>query len=239
MCARVATAVPAEIALTDLDETIEPKKRNGHGGVRKGAGRPRIEEPRPWDIEGVSRSTYYLRVGFGGPQPGSGRPRKIKLTSPPKPPEVVFRSYLPSRSKGSFYMSGPATRAAHNSISNTPKLVTFGCILTKPQAFVYVGVSRTGIVKIGMSSQPHVRCGGLGVGLVFTVPVVVASAKLVETYALQELSALRGDSEWVECSPEVAIDAVCVAWMAAARMAHVNPLVTADEARMARVRMAA
>lgn len=232
--------------MTDIDETIEPKKSNGWGGARKGAGgprpgagRPRIQGPRPWDIEGISRSTWYQRVGFGGPQPGSGRPRKIRLPEPPRPVEVVFRSYLPSRSKGSFYLSGAGTRAAHNSISSPPKLVTFGCILTKPQAFVYVGASRTGIVKVGMSSQPHGRCKGLGIELVFTVPVVVAAAKMVETYAMQDLGALRGDSEWVECTPEDAIDAVCVAWMAAARMAHVNPLITADEARMARVRMAA
>lgn len=137
------------------------------------------------------------------------------------------------------YAKSPTARKERNTHTRRGKLTTSGSILHKAQAFVYVGVKRTGPIKIGMSSNPLARCKRLGIDLGFTVPVVVSSAKLVETYALQSLGALIGDSEWVHCSFDEAVDAVAVAWMAAGKIQHVNPAITADEARQLRVRMAA
>lgn len=133
------------------------------------------------------------------------------------------------------------SEAKHPHLGNAiwrPRLITKGAIRTKPEAFVYVGV-RQERIKIGMSSNPLSRCRSLGADLTFTVPVVVAAAKMVETYALQQLGARQGDGEWVVCTIDEAIDAVCVAWMTAGRAVHVNPLITDEEARLDRVRAAA
>lgn len=131
-------------------------------------------------------------------------------------------------SKGYFGKNEP--------IKAPPKL-TSGSLRDATEAFVYVGRCRkTGRIKIGMSSNPLQRAKGLVVELLFTVPVVVAQAKLVETCALRRLGALVGDTEWVSCEAESAIDAVCAGWIEASKVAHVNPMITAEEARLDRVK---
>lgn len=46
----------------DLIVPICPDEAFKHGGSRLGAGRPRIIGPRPWDVQGISRSTYDRRI---------------------------------------------------------------------------------------------------------------------------------------------------------------------------------
>jgi hypothetical protein len=133
------------------------------------------------------------------------------------------------------YLRSKSAIKTNNESEKARKLITFGSLRNPVEAFVYVGIRMDGIIKIGMSGRPHRRCRDLKISLLFTVPVVPVAAKLVETYALQGLGALVGDREWVKCSLDRAIDAVCTAWMAAGKIVHVNPLLTADQARAGRV----
>jgi hypothetical protein len=116
-----------------------------------------------------------------------------------------------------------------------PLKKSYGSLKGASQAFVYVG-SRHSRIKIGMSANPQRRCKNLGCILEFAVPVVVSAAKLVETFALRELGATIEDDEWVDCDVSAAISAVNAAWLTAANVTHTDPNLTAEEARLDRIR---
>jgi hypothetical protein len=125
--------------------------------------------------------------------------------------------------------------AGSREAEKVPPKVTFGSLKGVTEAFVYVGLKR-GRIKIGMSGTPSRRCQTLGCAMQYAIPVVPSAAKTVETFALQSLGATIEDDEWVDCSVEQAITAVRAAWAKAANLLHTDPQITADEARLDRIK---
>lgn len=106
------------------------------------------------------------------------------------------------------------------------------------RAWVYVGVSRRGLVKVGMSGDPERRCAGLHLRLHFAQEVVAAAAKDVEAEALRLLRRRQGDGEYGRFSADEAVAAVCRAYEAVARYRRVDPDLTEEEARLRRIGVA-
>jgi hypothetical protein len=104
--------------------------------------------------------------------------------------------------------------------------------------FVYVGQGSAGIIKVGMSCNPHRRCRkDFGIDLVGAVKVTREAAKEVETYALRALGARSGDTEWVRGRTGIeAMAAVKRARDEVGRFMHADPDLTPEEARIARSR---
>jgi hypothetical protein len=100
---------------------------------------------------------------------------------------------------------------------------------------VYVGVSRAGRVKVGMSASPQRRCAALGIRLFAEIPVVASVAKEVEQGALRLLGHRQHDGEWGHFTPEAAIAAVREAYALVGRAKRVDPGQTEAEARAMRV----
>lgn len=107
-----------------------------------------------------------------------------------------------------------------------------------PAYFVYVGQGSAGIIKVGMSCNPHRRCRkDFGIDLVGAVKVTREAAKEVETYALRALGARSGDTEWVRGRTGIeAMAAVKRARDEVGRFMHADPDLTPEEARIARSR---
>lgn len=219
--------------MTDINGTDEPKKRDGHGGVRKGAGRPITQAKCLWEVEGISRSTYYLQRGFGGPQPGSGRPRKIIQPVPSKTFAVHEGKNTP---RGPIVRKVVVTPAG----KQNQGITTGGSLSQFERAWVYVGVRKSdGLVKIGMSGNVPQRCRQLGISQFFAHPVMPGLAKLLESMALRRLGVLKSGSEWIFCKPEAAATAVVAARAELSRLCHADPDETPGEAYSRRKEMAA
>lgn len=219
--------------MTDNPKTTEPKKRNGWGGARDGAGRPNGAGPKPWDIEGVSRATYYRSHGFGGRQPGSGRPRN-PITPTPK---RIFAAH-----DGKSTPRGPVVSkmVVTPEGKRRPGITTTGALSQFERAWVYVGVRKSdSLVKVGMSGNVPQRCSQLGISQFFAHPVVPGLAKTLESMALRRLGAMKCGSEWVCCKPEDAAAAVVAARTELSRICHADPDETPIEAYNRRRGMAA
>ena len=122
--------------------------------------------------------------------------------------------------------------------SGSKPIRTWGYLRDCDVAFVYVGVSKRGEVKVGMSENPDRRCASLGVRLHYQHPVLPSAAKVVETRALAILGNRLGDGEWVLSSPGKAEAAVRAAYLEISRFRRASPYLTEDEARRERISLA-
>lgn len=154
---------------------------------------------------------------------------KLVISEPDLPPIITGR--MPRRSQrlasSQTYVNG--WQGPRNPIT------TMGTIGRPARAWIYVGEDKSGYrVKIGMSSGPIARCRHLGVSLYSALEVIPLAAKLVETEALRLLGHKIGDGEWVVAEPIDAASAVRRAKRIVARYTHVDPELTAEEARIRR-----
>lgn len=115
---------------------------------------------------------------------------------------------------------------------------TGGYLRNPERAWVYVGVARRGAVKIGMTADPARRARSLGVRMALVLEVVPSAAKEVEQEALRMVEAVRRQGEWFGADENAAIRAVRAAFDAVGRRQHVDPAITADQARKNRVALA-
>lgn len=113
-------------------------------------------------------------------------------------------------------------------------ITTHGCLRGAARAWVYVGVSAKGRVKIGMSGSPERRCADLHIRMVHAIEVVPPAAKEVETTALRILGKRQHEGEWVP-STAAAIEAVNQAFDLVKRSRWADPAEGEDEARLNRV----
>lgn len=188
-----------------------------------------VKLPRPEESSSLSKRTP--------------APKYNTLNYAVKGNEVIIRTEKRKGDKPGLKMLCPAHdrhsgRAGDGflNLRPPPKTTSGNLIGRVDRAFVYVGQRPDGTVKIGMSSIPYKRCAKqLKIDLMFSIPVTVEQAKRVETFALQNIGATVHDSEWVKCSLEQAVDAVCVAWRDVEKMFHVNPLITHEESRLERI----
>lgn len=102
-------------------------------------------------------------------------------------------------------------------------------------AWVYIGVSRTGRVKVGMSGDPERRCEDLGVRLFHCIQVVPAAAKVVETETLRLLRQEQAAGEWGSFTPEAAVRAAQKAFALVSLSRWTDPSITEEEARLQRI----
>jgi len=175
---------------------------------------------------------------WGGKRHGAGRKRKVR-PPPTGPSEPQFLHSPKVIDRVDFSKGGSGLLSLARCPKQRGKLITSGSIGEASCAFIYIGRKSDSVLKIGMTTRPEARCRELGVKLLWTIAVVGSSARMVETYAHQELGALQHDTEWVKCSYERAVKAVCLAWRKAERIAHVDPRITPDEARRKRVAICA
>lgn len=120
------------------------------------------------------------------------------------------------------------------------EILTMGAIPLDGEGFVYVGTSETGRIKVGMTSDPPGRANALGIEMRFLMPVVPAAAKEVETLTLQLLGHDQGDGEWLKSMDLLAVEqAVSTAMSILRRRIWVDPQLTEDDARKARIRLLA
>lgn len=116
---------------------------------------------------------------------------------------------------------------------------TTGCLSRKSAyAWIYVATGRGGVVKIGMSGDLNRRADALQATMRFSVPVIPAAARAVETAALRRLGRMSGDGEWVRDPLETVIQAVEAAMDEIRRFRHVDPHLTFEEARKLRISLA-
>jgi hypothetical protein len=119
-------------------------------------------------------------------------------------------------------------------------LTTTGHIATDGPAIVYAAATRDGRIKIGMTARRSQRMERLAARLIFAVEVVREAAKEIETYALRSLGHVRGDGEYVSrVSAAQATEAVKRAYRIVGAYRHVDPNLTDEQARQARIRAAA
>jgi transcription antitermination factor NusG len=115
---------------------------------------------------------------------------------------------------------------------------TTGTLRDAERAWVYVGVSRRGAVKVGMSADPDKRCAGLSIRLHYAQEVAPEAAREVETEALRRLGNRKYDGEWTVELPDDAVAAVMAAYQAVGAYRRVDPDLTDDEARARRISVA-
>lgn len=116
-------------------------------------------------------------------------------------------------------------------------LKTHGYLRGCEVGFVYVGISKSGRVKVGMSAAPEKRCESLKIHMIHAQPVVASVAKEVEQAALGILGKRQHEGEWGSFTPEEAIRAVREAYDRIGRARRVDPSLTEDEARALRAKL--
>jgi hypothetical protein len=105
------------------------------------------------------------------------------------------------------------------------------------ECYVYVAAGKKG-VKVGVSASPYARARTLGVKIHCIVEVVHAAALDVEGLALTMLGQYNDTrGEWVLASAEEAEAAVMAARDRVSRYRHADPRLTAEEARLQRIRL--
>jgi hypothetical protein len=116
-------------------------------------------------------------------------------------------------------------------------LTTTGYIAKDGTAYVYAAGTRDGLIKIGMTARKNQRIANLNARLIFAVEVVHAAAKEIETHALRLLGHGPGDGEYVaRITPSEATFAVKEAFRLVGGYRHVDPAMTEEEARKARIK---
>lgn len=136
------------------------------------------------------------------------------------------------------WTSQATTRVPPVRATRKPHAKTRGGLKPGQPGFVYVAVAR-GAVKIGVTSRPDGRARDLRAKMAHVVPVVPAAAIEVETMALDRLGRCHlAPSEWVSATVGEAIAAVDGAMAAVGRYRRVDPAITEDEARRARIALA-
>lgn len=126
----------------------------------------------------------------------------------------------------------PPLRSGYRTITTT------GYLRNPEKAWVYVGVAKSGRVKIGMSGDPEARCRRLGISLWSTQEVVPSAAKIVETESLRLLRREQADGEWGSFTPDAAVSAVKKAFRAVCLERWTDPTMTEAEARNWRIAQA-
>ena len=90
-----------------------------------------------------------------------------------------------------------------------------------------------------MTARKDQRIRNLAARLIFAVEVVRSAAKEIETHALRLLGQGAGDGEYVaRATPSEATFAVKEAFRLVGGYRHVDPALTEDDARKARIRAA-
>ena len=118
-------------------------------------------------------------------------------------------------------------------------LTTVGTIAEDGTAYVYAAATQDGRIKIGMTARKDQRIRDLAARLIFAVEVVRSAAKEIETHALRLLGQGAGDGEYVaRATPSEATFAVKEAFRLVGGYRHVDPALTEDDARKARIRAA-
>ena len=113
-------------------------------------------------------------------------------------------------------------------------ITTYGRVKDTGDVYVYA-FSKRGKIKIGMTGRLFERQSELGARLLFCVPVVAQAAKAIETEALRLLGATVGSGEWVWNKPSAAKQAIMMAYESMSRSMHVDPMISAEQARQERV----
>jgi hypothetical protein len=161
----------------------------------------------------------------------------------------VPTKFLRSTPTGAVCRATPSNKKAPKSLvgNGTPPGELFtgpGPITTRgatssyvDDAYVYVAELRGGKIKIGITARLEERMIGLRGKLVFSVAVVRDAAREIETEALRILRNSRGDGEVVRMfrTQIEAADAVKRAYAVVGGYRHVDPSITEDEARRARI----
>jgi hypothetical protein len=120
-----------------------------------------------------------------------------------------------------------------------PSIRTRGAVAAgATRAWVYVAIGPQGMVKVGITSDVPARMRDLRAKVVEAFLVTPASARVIETDALARLGRLRWDGEWVRDPLEAVVTSVGAAVDAARRYMHVDPDISADEARQMRISLA-
>lgn len=115
---------------------------------------------------------------------------------------------------------------------------TRGALRKGLPAFVYVA-GTDGMAKVGITSNPARRQRALCARVVYATQVQPSAALEVETVALGYLG--RSDvqaGEWVRTTIPEAIEAVRRAVAAVSRYCHVDPALSAEDARKMRIALA-
>lgn len=117
----------------------------------------------------------------------------------------------------------------------TERMKTTGRPGPGAECFVYIAKTSRAI-KVGVTSNVERRMRGLRANLLLALPVVYEAAREVEGHALTILGNRKGKrSEWVIATDEQAMAALRQAWEAVGRYRHVDPALTAEEARQHRI----
>jgi hypothetical protein len=173
-----------------------------------------------------------IRSNSGGARPGSGRPKKPFVPGPVK----AYAKFI-----GKNTPRGPVIPRVVVMPDGKIKqgITTSGALSQFERAWVYVGVRKDGLVKIGMSGNVSQRCAQLSIKQFFAHPVVPGLARMLESMALRRLGALKCGSEWVMCKPQDAAAAVVAARNELSKICHADPNETPIEAYNRRRSMAA
>lgn len=101
--------------------------------------------------------------------------------------------------------------------------------------YVYALSMPGGRVKIGQSGNPANRARQLGGILLGSIPVARGAALEVEAEALRMLGAVAGEGETAIASNAAALHAIATAYADVGRRMHVDPTISAEEARRQRI----
>jgi len=115
-------------------------------------------------------------------------------------------------------------------------LNTVGTIAPDGEAYVYAAAVSANRIKIGMTARRPQRIRNLKARELFVMPVVHSAAKEIETHTLRLLGHGPKDGEYVRgITASDAIKAIREAYRLVGGWRHVDPTITAQQARAKRI----
>jgi hypothetical protein len=117
-------------------------------------------------------------------------------------------------------------------------LITTGHVGECEVAYVYVGITSDGLIKVGMTSNLDQRAAKLKIRIVHSIPVRPPAAKEVETETLQILGHEQWDGEYLLGDVNEVIVAANKAVGIIRRRMWVDPGMSEEEARKLRITLA-
>lgn len=134
-----------------------------------------------------------------------------------------------SASAAGFYRP----KGAAKTIAPRRMVRTSGVVSAEPA--IYIGQFGPRLFKIGQSGEPGARCRNLGAKLVYWRSVTREAAREVEAEALISLGATTDCVETVVATYDEVLRAVANAFERVSRRMHVDPTISAEEARAQRI----